>query len=326
MTEEQSTIIGVDIGGTKIHAAAFGPDYSVIADVRASTVTGRAAGASNGETPVNTLLLADQVVDLIDGLRAKLGPRRLVAIGVGSPGIIDRVHGTIRAAVNLGIEAEPLELAKRISAAHAVACTVDNDVNIAALGARQLIDPQAPDLAYLSIGTGLAAGVILNGSLRRGRSGVAGEIGHFPVEPNGPLCECGLRGCLETLASGAAISRQWPTDQNTSPAASMFEAADNGSAEAMELRQQLGRHLAMAAYLLTVTYDIDRIVIGGGVAELGPALLVQIRDQLDKMGTESGFVASLAIGRRLSLCPPGAVGPVGAAVLAAEDLGWEAEK
>jgi predicted NBD/HSP70 family sugar kinase len=320
--EDLPIVIGVDIGATKIHAAAFDPTFTMVADVRSSTVTGRPT-VSEGDRSEAAGLLADQVVDVIATLRDKTGYGRLVGIGLGSPGVVDREQGTVRAAVNLGISAVPLNLADRVSAAHSVRCAIDNDVNIAALGARQLIEPSAPDLAYLSIGTGLAAGIILDGVLRRGGSGVAGEIGHFPVAPNGPRCECGLDGCLEALASGAAISRQWPTADNTSPAAAMFAAADRGHVEALALRQRLGHHLALAVYLLTVTYDIDRIVIGGGVAELGVTLLAQIEEQLQAMGDKSAFVDSLHIGRRLLLCPDGPVGPVGAAVLATNDLGPE---
>jgi predicted NBD/HSP70 family sugar kinase len=318
----QPIVIGVDIGGTKIHAAAFDSDHKMVADIRSPTVTALRPSDGHLGGPADADLVAAQVVELIGLLRDKTSQCRPVGIGLGSPGIIDRKRGTVRAAVNLGISAEPLDLVKRVSDAHAIPCTIDNDVNIAALGARQLIEPDASDLAYLSIGTGLAAGVVLNGQLRRGGSGVAGEIGHFPVAPTGPVCECGLVGCLEALASGAAITRQWPTPGTAAPAAAMFAAADGGDPRAVALRRQLAYHLALAVYLLTVTYDIDRIVIGGGVAELGAALVNQIKEQLDNMGAKSAFVDSLRIGRRLLLRPDGPVGPVGAAVLAADDLGW----
>ena len=92
---------------------------------------------------------------------------------------------------------------------------VENDVNAAAFGASMVMG--CADLAYLSIGTGVAAGLIFDGRLRRGAHGVAGEIGHLPVDPGGPACECGQRGCLETVASGAAIARRWPSDSAAGP-------------------------------------------------------------------------------------------------------------
>ena len=81
------------------------------------------------------------------------------------------------------------------------------------MGAFHLLGrPDTHSMAYLNLGTGLAAGLVLNGALWRGSRGTAGEIGHIPVDPNGALCSCGQRGCLEMVASGSAVARQWPTD------------------------------------------------------------------------------------------------------------------
>ncbi len=308
MAGDEPIVIGVDIGGTKIHAASFTPDIRVLDEVRASTAHGRQA-------------LLDQVVETV-GRLADLTSRPVAGIGIGCPGVIDRKQGTIQAAVNLGISGEPLDLVTPVAKAHGVFCTMDNDVNVGALGVRQLLDPLSPDLAYLSIGTGLAAGIILDGRSRRGRTGVAGEIGHFPVEPSGPRCECGLKGCLEALASGNAISRNWPAKGGVSSAAGLLAAAEAGDHGAMAVRQRLGHHLAMAAYLITVAYDIDPIVIGGGVAEVGPELMALIKHELEYIGDQSAFAKGLRIGDRLALRPDGPVGPVGAAVMAIDELGW----
>ena len=88
-------------------------------------------------------------------------------------------------------------------------------------------------MAYLNLGTGLAAGIVLDGRLLRGGHGVAGEIGHIPVDPAGVVCGCGQRGCLETLASGSAIARMWPTDDPL-PARELFDAADAGDEHAID--------------------------------------------------------------------------------------------
>ena len=92
---------------------------------------------------------------------------------------------------------------------------VENDLNAATWGAHVLSG--ADDLAYLSLGTGLAAGFVLSGTLRRGAHGAAGEIGHVPVDPAGALCSCGQRGCLELSASGSALSAAWPADGGGAP-------------------------------------------------------------------------------------------------------------
>ncbi len=304
-----ATWLGVDIGGTKIHATAFDDRYRALAEVRTLTDVGF-------DRPDQRL--AGQVIEVIDRVWTDCGRPTIQGIGIGVPGVVDPERGLVRAAVNLGIgSSRPLDLAAKVADVFTVPCRVDNDVNVAALGARQLLDPDLPDLAYLSVGTGVAAGVILDGRLRRGHAGVAGEIGHFPVDPAGPLCRCGLNGCLEVTASGAAIQRLWPTEAGRSPARELTDAADAGDPDAVWVRHRLGRQLATAVYLLAITYDVGVIVIGGGVAELGEQLMAVITDGIDDMAKRSDLVSMLALGDRLSLKPDGPVAAVGAAVLVA---------
>ena len=302
MTER--VLIGIDIGGTKTHGVAFGPGYRTLAEHRAPTP------GDGGES------VAAGVNDVITQLSRRLDGRTIAGIGIGVPGLVDRSRGRVRAAVNLGIGDEPLDLAARIAAAHPVPCRIDNDVNVGALGARQLLAPDVADLAYLSIGTGVAAGVILGGRLRRGHSGVAGEIGHFPIVSDGPRCDCGLDGCLEAVASGRAIGRRWASGPGRSPAESLVDAAEAGDERAAAVLAELGDHLASAVYLLGVTYDVGRIVIGGGVADVGPRLLRPVRSGLARLEARSALVRSLDLPSRVTLTPAGPVGAVGAAVLA----------
>lgn len=302
---KDGVLIGIDIGGTKTHAAAFDHDYKTLADVRIPTDTGDPA------------LVGSMVTDTIVELGDRIDGRGIDHIGIGIPGRIDRESGLVRQAVNLGIGDRPLDLAAHVASVSSAPCLVDNDVNVAALGARQLLDPDRADLAYLSIGTGIAAGVILDGRLHRGRLGVAGEIGHFPVDPEGPPCECGLRGCLEAVASGAAIARQWPGTNGLSPAQSLFRSATSGDERARAVLQSVTDHLARAVYLLAITFDVGRIVIGGGVADLGRPLLAEITAGLDTLASRSPFVRSLQLPSRVTLKPEGPVGAVGAAALAA---------
>jgi predicted NBD/HSP70 family sugar kinase len=114
-------------------------------------------------------------------------------------------------------------------------------------------------MAYLNLGTGLAAGLVLGGRLWRGSRGVAGEIGHIPVDPAGPLCPCGQRGCLELMASGSAVARQWPPDE-PKPVRALFAAADAGDALAIEVRARLVDNVAAAVRLLVLTVDVDDVV------------------------------------------------------------------
>ena len=138
------------------------------------------------------------------------------AIGIGIPGTVDPVSGTVRFAVNVGIGRDDLDLGPRLTDELGVGVHVENDVRAAALGADWYLSNEfgpVNDLAYLSIGTGIAAGYVEHGRLRRGNTLVAGEIGHIPIDPNGPLCACGQVGCIEAISSGSAIERMWPTEK-----------------------------------------------------------------------------------------------------------------
>ena len=141
-------------------------------------------------------------------------------------------------------------------------------------------------VAFLAIGTGISAGVVLDGALLRGDNSFAGEVGHVVADPDGVVCACGLRGCLETIAAGPAIGRQADeaiaAGRSTvllpgSTAADVFRAASVGDAVAVEIVDRVADHLARAIRSLALTLGVGRVVIGGGVAAAGPALLDPIR-------------------------------------------------
>ena len=146
------------------------------------------------------------------------------------PGLVDVERGAVKHAVNLGVDGDWLPLGDLLADGSGVPVVVENDVNAATLGAAALSG--ADDLVYLSIGTGLAAGLVLDGRLRRGEHGAAGEIGHVPVDPTGVLCQCGQRGCLETIASGSALAAAWPSG-DVPPAQALFAAAPAGDPAAI---------------------------------------------------------------------------------------------
>jgi glucokinase len=299
-------VIGLDIGGTKTHSAAFDHKLNSRAEFRVRT----GIGSSD--------IVAASVMDTVAKLARQLDGQRIDAIGIGIPGVVDPPTGSVRQAVNLGIASEPLELCDRLESVYGAPCHIDNDVNVAALGAYHLLrdDHKISDLAYLSIGTGIAAGIILRGRMHRGHRGVAGEIGHFPLLPDGPECECGLRGCLEALASGSAIARQWPNaTADAGSAEVLIRQANAGDATATAALDPIADYLAKAIYLLAVTYDVDCVVIGGGVADLGVLILDTIKAGLGRLEDRSEFVRSLQLPDRVVLKPAGAVGAIGAALL-----------
>lgn len=294
--------IGVDIGGTKTDAVAVDDAGSIVEQMRLSTGYGP-------DAVLNTAVEAVSRVAELAGIRVE----EATSIGVGVPGRVDARLGTVAHAVNLGVDG--LDLGAELSARLGVAVRVENDVNAAALGAYHLLVAEGwpvPDwsgeadhsMAYLNLGTGLAAGIVANGRLWRGSRGTAGEIGHIPVDPAGPLCPCGQRGCLELMASGSAIARQWPTD-HPQPAQHLFEAADAGESLAIEVRERLVESVASAVRVLVLTVDVEFVVIGGGIASLGTALLDGVRAVLARRATESPFLASLELADRVRLVPAG---------------------
>jgi predicted NBD/HSP70 family sugar kinase len=299
-------VAGLDVGGTTTRGVLSDRDGTTRATIRTPTPIG------DRTTVVGTIVEAVRRL----AQRAAIAPDALGAIGIGVPGIVDPATGEVRHAVNLAVGREPLAVGAAVGRAFGVPVIVDNDANAAALGAAELLGTR-DDLAYLSVGTGVAVGLVLDGTLRRGWRGAAGEIGHIAVDPLGPPCPCGQRGCLEAVASGAALARRWPVDDGESPAAAMFTAARGGDERAIRERDRLASHLARAVGIICLTVDPAVVVLGGGIADAGPPLLDAVRRALHAPARRSPLLADLALADRLVLLPAGAdPGVVGAVAMA----------
>lgn len=295
--------VGIDIGGTKTDAVALHDDGVLAHEVRLPTGFGADA----------VLATAVEAVDRLAALSGS-GSGAFRSIGIGIPGAVDSDSGRVQHAVNLGLEG--LELGLHLERHFGRSVRIENDVNAAALGAFSLLD-RGPthSMAYLNLGTGLAAGLVLDGALWRGSRGVAGEIGHIPVDPAGPVCPCGQRGCLELVASGSAVARQWPSD-DPRPVRALFAAADAGDPRAVDVRRRLAENVAAAVRLLVLTVDVDRVVIGGGLSSLGDALLADVCGVLEERAAVSPFIAMLQLPDRVQLVPSGfPAAAVGAALV-----------
>jgi predicted NBD/HSP70 family sugar kinase len=312
-------VAGLDVGGTKTLAVAVtlgarrGAGASPVLDGSIAATVLRPT--RSGDEQVLLRSTTDALTEL--AAAAGCGPEGFAAVGVGIPGLVDGDAGTVRHAVNLGLGDEPVALGDHLSELVHVPVVVDNDVNVAAVGAAAALGCSG-DLAYLSVGTGVAAGFVLGGSIRRGAHGAAGEIGHLPVDPWGPLCECGQRGCLEAVASGTAIARRWPgADGAASAASALLAAAAAGDPIAIEVRDQVAGHLAGAVALIAQTVDPQVIVLGGGVAEAGRSLLDAVVGALHARAATSPVLAALDLAGRVALVPEGVpAGALGAALLA----------
>jgi predicted NBD/HSP70 family sugar kinase len=253
-------LIGIDVGGTKVAGiAVVGTD--VVAELR---------------RPLHDGDLAGQVIAVARELAEQAGARP-GAIGIAVPGQVDAERGVIELAVNLGVR--DLPIGALVADALGVPSAVEHDARAVA---RWLADddPAGRSLAYVSVGTGISAGVTVDGTVLRGAAGLAGEIGHLVADPAGVRCACGLVGCLETVASGPAIALSArravadgkPSVLSSSPTSEdVYRAAGEGDLLASAVVTRAATHLAAALRGLALAYGVGRIVIGGGVAQAGPA-------------------------------------------------------
>lgn len=332
-----SLLAGLDIGGSKVLAVAVETPEG---DARPRVIEQVKLATSQGPEGV-----VDTASRALTALAARLagrngrngGPADLFSgVGIGVPGLVDAERGAVTHAVNLGVGTGGLALADRLQRRLKLPVVVENDVNAAACGVAAHLRLDQVDMAYLSIGTGLAAGIVLKGVLRRGPHNTAGEIGHIPVDPSGPFCNCGQRGCLEVLASGSAIEARWPVRKDVPAdadpldsagrvaihsAQDLFDAAAAGNPRAVTIRDEVAGYLAAAIRMLALTVDVDLFVLGGGVSQVGEPLLNAIATALDRQSEGSAFLRGLNLSTRLSLIPPDEpIAAIGAALLARTDV------
>jgi glucokinase len=310
-------VAGVDVGGTKTSVVVTdGWDRIVYEHV----------------APTDQTSLVRQIANLVDDARRQLR-EDIAAVGVAIPGYVDPDDGSVSMAVNLGISHLPL--GPLLQAELGVPTFVEHDARAAAMWlSEQEADgsTESPSsVAFLAIGTGISAGVVLDGELLRGDNGFAGEVGHVAADPDGAVCTCGLRGCLETIAAGPAIGRQadeaLAAGRSTvlsphSDAAAVFRAGSTGDAVALEITDRVADHLARAIRSLVLTLGVKRVVIGGGVAAAGPALLEPIRSRIARERAASPM-AQAAMGDATVelLSPTQAPGARGAAAIARQRIG-----
>ncbi|HSW41838.1 MAG TPA: ROK family protein [Patescibacteria group bacterium] len=299
-------LVGADIGGTKT---------AVIVARREGPLLARHVEPTAGD-PARA---AERVGSAILAALAAAGatPADVAAVGVGVPGRVDREKGRVTLALNMGWH--DLTLGPVLEARLGVPTVLENDVRAAALGLyRRKVAGDLQSLAYLAVGTGIAAGVVLAGRLHLGSHRLAGEIGHVPIDRDGPRCACGLRGCLEAVASGSAIAARGGTGDG---AEAVFRAAAAGNHEAARIIDDAGRSVAWAIQLLVLAYDVERVVLGGGVTHAGDAFLAPVRRELDRLRAVSPLARELLTDDLVHLLPADAdAGAWGALSLAGRDL------
>ena len=288
--------IGFDIGGTKIAAHLVDEMNQVKWEAHVPVVKG------DGLLPAIFELVDDALThikgegDLLEG------------IGLGIPGKIVRETGEIHLATNLNIES-PLAIGAPLKERYDTAVALENDVRLGAFGVQNLHGLN--DLAYISIGTGLAAGFILNGELYRGQSGLAGEIGHIAEAYNGRSM------ILENIVSGPGLVQEGlAANCQVASASDLFVLAESGSAPAEKVLQNMFDHLARAIQWIALTFDLEKIILGGGVTHAGPYFETGLRQAVAQLRKQSKITNLLLNDDKLMILPTSAnVGLWGATYL-----------
>ena len=279
----ERTVIGVDIGGTKIIAG--------VVDERLE-VGHRAARAAPSHSQVAAL---EAIVDAVSEARAA-SPDPVQAVGFGIPSLIDQTRGVPVTSINLQLAGIPF--AALMSERLGLPVFVDNDANLALLAEqRHGAARGAQHAAMLTIGTGIGGGLLFNGEVYRGAIGAAGELGHMVIDQNGPPCQgnCPNHGCLESLASGTALAREglWAAEATPDSAlgaallqgeeisgALITELALDGDQRAGEVLALIGTRLGVGISNLVNMLNPEVVVIGGGVIAAGELLLAPARAEV----------------------------------------------
>jgi glucokinase len=273
------------------------------------------------------------VVDDLDRMLVAGGHGAAVAIGVGAPGLVTS-SGVLRFAPNIAGDAE-LAVAEQMGALTGRPVAVDNDATFATLAEWQRGAGRGSDnLVMVTLGTGIGAGLVVGGRIQRGANGFAGELGHVVIDPNGPPCPCGRRGCWERYASGSGMGRL-ARDAAESGRAERVLALAGGDPEAVRgehvavalteadpgavaLVDEFAWWVALGLANLVATLDSDRLIIGGGLATLGSALVEPVRRHFATLVLGAGHRPEVQI--VLAELGPSA-GAIGAATAAAGMVG-----
>jgi glucokinase len=322
----EHTVIGVDIGGTKVAAGLVRGSLPDGGAARPPQLITRVKESTRQESPQACLdgIMAT-IAELIDGARPE-------AIGVGTASTVNVIKGSIVESVNLPLEDVPLRdiLQERFG----IPVAVDNDATVAAIGEWAYgAGVGTQNMIMLTLGTGVGGGIIIGGRVYHGFSGAAAELGHIMVDVNGPPCpaNCPNHGCLEAYASGTAMRIAAVAEARQKPltplgrALSGGEVVDSrlltklalaGDVSALHLITQTGEYLGAGMVTLVNAFNPERIVVGGGAAAAGELLLAPARSVL--------AARALRPARDEVSVVPAALGPdagmIGAAALALMEL------
>ncbi|HEX6791907.1 MAG TPA: ROK family protein, partial [Candidatus Krumholzibacteria bacterium] len=247
-------LLGIDIGGTNIKIATVAPDDGTV--IRRGLIE---TSASEG---------AARAFKRIHAAARSLGSDGIDAVGIGCAGLFDERRGVLTASPNLK-EWEHAPLARIASRTFSVPILIQNDASCAAYGEAAVRRARGRDLILITLGTGVGGGIVMDGHLVRGANGYGGEIGHISVDPDGPLCRCGSRGCLEAFAGSYGIVRAARAHGGPKGRLTAWDvtlAAREGKLWAKAAIREAGTALGIAIGILLNTLNPSVIVLGGGGA------------------------------------------------------------
>lgn len=286
--------IGIDLGGTNLKAAIVDQQAKIV------KVQSRPTPDTHGVKDI-----VNEIVNLVETLKseASIQPSDLQGVGIGTPGPLDIKNGRIVRSVNFP-DFQDVPLRDLIQKKLNVPVFLDNDGNVAALGEYWAESVDGEDssnlndsLVMLTLGTGVGAGVILNGKILHGHFDNAAELGHMIMEPNGLHCPCGQRGCLEQYASASSVAKrvvdaiQLGESSTLSYAVhagdsinaeDVSKAAKDGDTLCLGILDEACMYLAIACINIQHVYNPARVVLGGGLSLAGSFLIDRVQDHLQK--------------------------------------------
>lgn len=317
-----TTHIAVDIGGTRMRAASYPIDS--LDPTSCNRIKTRKKNTTS--------------VERLEYLISSVWPEddEVCGIGIAVPGPVNTAAGIIEKAPNIP-ELSGLPVANIMQDTFNVPAYLGNDANLAALGEWKFGAGYGHHcLVYLTISTGIGSGVIINDQLFTGSTGFASELGHTIIDPDGPICSCGVRGHLEALASGTAISK-WvanqilsgtetnivfdPTSDEPIPGSVIADAAREGDILALKVFERAGHYLGQAIADFLHIFNPTIIVLGGGVSQsyslfsealfesmkshvMAPEFLDNLTIELAQLGDDVGLLGALAYAREMTVSTP----------------------
>ena len=309
-------VVGIDIGGTNIVAGTVAED--------GSEVLGLVSEPTLPEQGAEGVL--SRIMKLARASMAAARGKEIAGLGIGSPGPLDTTTGVVLLTPNLGWVNFPLR--DRVAGALGMPATLDNDANCAIFGewwrgaARG-----ASHVVGLTIGTGIGGGIVLAGRVYRGKSDIAGEIGHMTIDLNGRRCKCGNYGCLEAYASGPAIAaraiegieagadsslpRYVNGDLARITAQIVYEAAHDGDGYALEVVHDTAKFLGAGVANVVNIFNPEVVVICGGVTLAGDKLFLPLRSEVKRRAFKPAVEACRIVPGELT----GTAGVYGAAAV-----------